>query len=110
DPGQSFSFKGKRGRPTPGRQAAVILSMDQLVEDYGVACPNYIKIDVPGLTEAIVAGGRRTLGNAGVRELHVECSVTSKGGRRLAAMLDELGFVPSAATVDDGDVTFIRRA
>jgi FkbM family methyltransferase len=105
---KSFSFLGK-DQPYEGRQAALVVSMDQLVEDYGVACPNYIKIDVPGVSEDIIAGGERTLQRDEVREIHIEMT-TSKAGRRIAEMLAGHGFVASSR--DDhggsGDVTFIR--
>ena len=105
----SFSFLGKE-QPYQGRQAALIVSMDELVDDYGVACPNYIKIDVPGLSEDIIAGGERTLQRKDVREIHIELT-SSKGGRRIADMLARCGFVVS--TRDEhggsGDVTFVRR-
>jgi FkbM family methyltransferase len=105
---KSFSFLGK-DQPYEGRQAALVVSMDQLVEDYGVACPNYIKIDVPGVSEDIIAGGERTLQRKEVREIHIELT-TSKAGRRIAEMLARHGFV--ASTRDEhggsGDVTFVK--
>ena len=105
---KSFSFLGK-DQPYAGRQAALVLSMDQLVEDYGVACPNYIKIDVPGVSEDIIAGGERTLQRPDVREIHIELTA-SKAGRRIAEMLARYGF--AASTRDEhggsGDVTFVK--
>jgi FkbM family methyltransferase len=105
---KSFSFLGK-DQPYAGRQAVLVLSMDQLVEEYGVACPNYIKIDVPGLSEDIIAGGERTLGRPEVREIHIELTASS-GGRRITAMLNGHGFVASAREEHggSGDVTFVR--
>ena len=105
--GKSFSFLGK-DQPYEGRQAALVMSMDQLIEDYGMACPNYIKIDVPGISEDVIAGGERTLQQKDVREIHIELT-TSKGGRRIADMLTRYGF--TATSRDEhggsGDVTFV---
>ena len=42
------------------------------------------------MTEAIMTGGARTLQRAEVRELHVEASETSKGGRRLVEILGQV--------------------
>jgi FkbM family methyltransferase len=111
DPGHSFSFKGFRTRPYAGRQAALILSMDQLIDDFGLAPPNYLKIDVPGLTKEILVGGARLLRHPNLRELHVECGLETPGGRRLAAVLAESGFFPLTADSHGGsaDVTFTRR-
>jgi len=105
---KSFSLLGKE-QPYEGRQATLVVSMDQLIEDYGVACPNYIKIDVPGVSEDIIAGGERTLQRKDVREIHMEMT-TSKRGRRLMETLARYGFVASEREVHggSGDITFVR--
>lgn len=106
--GKSFSFLGKE-QPYAGRQAALVLSMDELIEDYGLACPNYIKIDAPGSSEDIILGAERTLQNKDVREIHIELT-TSKAGRRIQDGLARHGF--GIAGRDEhggsGDVTFVR--
>jgi len=111
EPGASFSFRVKGKQPLSSRQAALILSMDQLVEEYGLPCPNYIKIDVPALTDDIIEGGTRTLPRSQVRELHIETSETSKGGQRLVARLAELGFGITGRHVRRGttDLTFTKQ-
>jgi hypothetical protein len=81
--------------------------MDQLVEEFGIPCPNYIKIDVPAMTEAIMTGGARTLQRADVRELHVEASEKSKGGRRLVEILGQYGFGIAARHVRKDTTDFI---
>lgn len=110
EPGQSFSFKGKRSRPYPGRQAALMLSIDQLVDEFGLTPPHYIKLDVPGVTEEVLSGGARVLGGRSLRELHVECNMQTPGGKRVAEKLAAHGFVPIAEDGHggSGDVTFAR--
>jgi len=109
-PARSFSFRGKSGEPYEGRQAAVVLSIDQLVDDYGLACPNYIKIDAPGASEAIVAGAARTLRRPDLREVHLEVRESSKGGQRIIEMFGQCGFSPAGTDSHGGsaDVTFVR--
>lgn len=109
-PARSFSFRGKSGEPHEGRQAAVVLSIDQLVDDYGLACPNYIKIDAPGASEAIVAGAARTLRRPDLREVHLEVRESSKGGQRIIEMFGQCGFSPAGTDSHGGsaDVTFVR--
>jgi FkbM family methyltransferase len=109
-PARSFSFRGKRDEPYEGRQAAIVLSVDELVEDYGLACPNYIKIDAPGASEAIVAGATRTFTRPEVRQIHLEVRETSKGGQRVLEMLKQSGFVETGKDVHGGsaDLTFSR--
>lgn len=109
DPGASFSFKGKRVRPYLGRQAALVLSMDQLVNEFGLASPHYIKLDVPGLTEEIIAGGERVLSSTALRELHIECGLESRGGRKIVETLAAHGFVAAGDSHrESSDVTFVR--
>ena len=111
-PARSFSFRGKRAEPYEGRQAAVVLSIDELVEDYGLPCPNYLKIDAPGASEGIIAGAARTFLRPEVRQIHLEVRDTSKGAQRIREMLDQCGFAAASKDTHGGstDVTFARRA
>ena len=111
DPAQSFSFRPRAGKRPSGRQAALIVSIDELVEQFGLPCPTYIKLDVPGLTEAIIAGGQRTLRRQEVREFHIELRERSSAGRRIVQMLEAAGLVAVNRHVHGSttDVTFVRR-
>ncbi len=111
-PAKSFSFSGKPDQPYPSRQAAIILSMDRLVDDFGLAYPNYIKIDVPGMNEAILAGGEHVLRRPELREIHIELDEGEcLGESRVTALLDAAGFDASARQLHrkSSDVTFVRR-
>ena len=113
EPARSFSFrdnKPDRRYSHDGRQAALVLSMDDLVARYGLPCPNYIKIDAPGMSEAIVAGALHTLRRPEVREVHIELREQSKGGRRIADMLEQAGFSVVSRHGHRGstDVTFAK--
>jgi FkbM family methyltransferase len=107
--GRSFSFKGKTGEAFAGRQAAVVLSIDELVADYGLPCPHYIKIDAPGASESIIAGAARTLRRPELRQVHLELR-DSKGGQRIREMLTQGGFAATTTSLHGGtsDVTFAR--
>lgn len=111
-PARSFSFRGKRDEPYDSRQAAVVLSVDELVEDFGVPCPNYVKIDAPGASEGIIAGAERTFRRSDVRQIHLEVRDSSKGGQRILQMLTQSGFAPVGKDIHGGsaDVTFVRTA
>ena len=108
-PAHSFSFKAKEQKYT-GRQTALVLSMDELVEEYGLPCPNYIKIDTPGMIEPILAGAARTLARPEVREVHVELREQSKSGQRVVQTLQQCGLSPRDRSTHGGttDVTFVR--
>jgi FkbM family methyltransferase len=109
-PARSFSFRGKRDEPYASRQAAIVLSIDELVEEYGLPCPNYLKIDAPGASEDIIAGAVRTFRRPEVRQIHLELRDSSKGGQRILDMLKQNGFATATRNVHGGsaDVTFTR--
>ncbi|HVZ24354.1 MAG TPA: FkbM family methyltransferase [Vicinamibacterales bacterium] len=105
----SFGFGGRKAEVFAGRQAAMMVTIDQLVESYGLPCPNYMKIDVPILTEAVLAGGARTLARRDLRELHLEARESSAGGRRVIELLRRSGFVISGREEHGStDLTFVR--
>ena len=108
---QSFSFRGKADQQHRGRQAALVLSADELIDQYGLPCPNYIKIDVPGMTEDIFMGANRTLQRPELRELHVELRAQSKASGRIIQLLEKNGFVAATDAAHGGsaDTTFVRR-
>jgi FkbM family methyltransferase len=111
-PADSFSFRQKPDGEPLARQAALLLPMDALVEEFGLAPPTYVKIDVPGLTEDIIAGGARTLRRPDVRELHIEMRERSSTGGRIVTALEGMGFSVAARSShgDTTDVTFARAA
>jgi FkbM family methyltransferase len=108
---KSFGFGGKKAGVFPGRQAAFVLSMDQAIAAYGLPVPNYIKIDVPVMTDEILVGGAVTLSRPEVREVHIEASETSSGGRRVIDALASHGLVLSGVDAHgSSDLTFVRSA
>jgi FkbM family methyltransferase len=54
------------------REGKISHTLDQLVYDYGMPCPNYIKIDVDGLEARILIGGTRLLNDANLETVLVE--------------------------------------
>jgi hypothetical protein len=75
-----------------------------------LACPNYIKIDVPGLTNAVIEGALRTLQRPDLRELHIETDEHSKDGRRIVDVLEQHGFMIAGRHVrGTTDLTFARQ-
>jgi FkbM family methyltransferase len=109
-PAHSFSFRAKGRHPAGSRQACLVASMDELIRDYGLACPNYVKIDVPAMTDGIIEGAAATLQRPELRELHIEASQTSKGGRRIVELLANAGFGIRGEHThgDTTDLTFVR--
>lgn len=111
-PARSFSFRGRQDAEEESLQSALLVTIDQLIADYGVLCPNYIKIDVPGLTESIIAGGMQTLARPDVREIHVEMKEETATGQHIIEMLGQCGLELATRHTHRGttDVTFSRKA
>ena len=92
--GRSFNFKESKkpdAKPFPSLQAVQLCTIDDFIALYGVPCPNYIKIDVPGLTHQIFAGAKHTLAQPELRQIQVEAREHT-GGRPIAELLAPLGF------------------
>lgn len=90
----SFSLKPKKARPEfAGRyQTCLVFSIDDFLEQFDVPAPNYIKIDVPGVTEGILRGAARTLARPELREIQVELKEQSQRVQLLLAFLETFGF------------------
>jgi FkbM family methyltransferase len=107
--GGAFSFTGKRAAPRP-HQTSLTWRIDDFVATYGVHPPHYVKIDVHGLTTAIVAGAQETLRS--VIELQIETKETGRGAT-VVALLENAGFkIARRYPRDDGkggDILFTRQ-
>jgi len=90
--GRSFSFKEQPNKPYSGKQAVQVWSIDEFIAHYDVPCPNYIKIDVPGLSHEILDGAIKTLSRQGVKEIQIEAHENSEKGQRLIRKMNERGF------------------
>lgn len=73
-------------------QGCLGLRLDDLVEEGVLPVPRYIKIDVDGFEHKVIAGARRTLGRAEVRELLVEINHNLEQHLDLVDELNSLGF------------------
>jgi FkbM family methyltransferase len=108
--GKSFSFHGKPDEPYGSHQAALLMSIDSVVDLFAMPIPRYVKIDVPGMTEAVLAGGARMLEHPDLRELHIELDDDAEAAR-ITARLHVAGFTLATRDVhrQSADATFVRR-
>ena len=67
-------------------------SIDELVFDYGLPAPTFIKIDVDGIEPEIVRGAERTLAGGSVKSLLVELNMKSSADKEIPDFLSEFGF------------------
>jgi FkbM family methyltransferase len=95
--GHSFTFKESakikpRKKIYPSLQPVQLCTIDDFIARYDAPCPNYIKIDVPGLTHEIFAGAKHTLSQPDLKEIQVEAREHGGSGKRLFKVLAPLGF------------------
>ena len=88
-------------------QSVQVCNIDDFIIRYGAPCPNYIKIDVPGLTHEIFAGARRTPAQPVLKEIQVEAREHG-AGRRIAELLAPFGFTIVKRAMRYGGTTFQR--
>lgn len=69
--GNDLDFRGNPFVPA-FRQGMVGYDIDGFVEDFNIALPTHVKIDVDGIELAIAAGGERTLTNPQVQSVSIE--------------------------------------
>ena len=98
--GNSFnSFESTEdcfGRPlaVEFRQAALGFAIDDFRRLFGLAAPNYLKLDVDGTEEEILEGAAATLADPALRSVLVELEAAdTPRNRRIAARLERAGFV-----------------
>jgi len=112
-PAASFSIQRDSTESTAPQQTAFVVSMDELVDEYGLPCPNYIKIDAPGMSESIIVGASRMLQRPEVRQVHIELREDSRGGPRIIELLERCGLTIASRHEHGGgtaDLTFARKA
>lgn len=97
--GRSFTFKPRPKKDLPAWQYVQVWTIDEFIRRYNVPCPNYIKIDVPGLTNEILEGAAHTLSRPEVRQLQIETTETRDSGKRIVALLRGHGFAISHRNV-----------
>lgn len=77
----------------PLRQGTIALTLDRLIETYGMPLPSMLKIDVDGIEEKILAGAAEALASSTLRTVLVEvtvgCEASSSWPERL---LGRFGF------------------
>lgn len=118
---RSFTFRMKPSQKGNGMcdaaaaspQLAPIFTVDGLIDDYEIPPPNYVKIDVPGMTLDILQGASKTLASPSLKQLQIEAKEHGGGGRQVIEVLSRHGFsivrrhMKKSGTVQ-GDLVFAR--
>ncbi len=87
---------------TKFRQGAVGFSVDDFAEQFSPPLPTHVKMDVDGLEDGILRGGRAIFSAPSVRSMIIELrDLDSARNRRIADLMAGLGFVPRPKTSPD---------
>jgi FkbM family methyltransferase len=81
--GDTPTFIG-RELETQVRQSTMGYSIDSLIETFGFAPPDYVKIDVDGIEPRIIEGAGKTFSSGGVREVLIEVEGEPRSTSNLA--------------------------
>ncbi|GMT49376.1 MAG: hypothetical protein IEMM0008_0915 [bacterium] len=69
--GEAIDCLGEAFNPV-FKQAVIAYRMDDLIQQFNLPIPNFIKIDVDGIEYEILEGGKETLGNSSLKGVIIE--------------------------------------
>lgn len=76
-----------QGRKFAAEETVLSCTIDDFVKVFGVEVPQYVKIDVPTITDELIAGARETFAHPAVREIFVELDTNAFAPGRYEATL-----------------------
>lgn len=95
-------------------QSAIGFALDEFRRLFGLPAPHYVKIDVDGTEEEILAGMAATLEDPALRSVLIELEeADTPRSRRIVARLEQAGFVLEGRGVGQGGAVngiFVRAA
>lgn len=91
--GKPTDYEGKKFNPTQ-KYKILGTSIDSLIVNNILKIPDYIKIDVDGIEDKILIGGKKTLKNKKVKSISIEINENYKSQHKsIIKILKELRFV-----------------
>lgn len=122
--GSCHSFGSEVGfdlkvRPSPFRQGAISVTIDDIVASGAAPVPNHIKIDVDGFEHLVLAGARNTLTRPELQSLLIELNTNLPEHNAVFDLLAEYGFEYDSRQMEQalrregpfkgvGEVVFLR--
>ena len=89
--GEARDYRGKKFTPSLN-QAMVGFRIDDFIKQFNPSFPNHIKIDVDGIENDIIKGGKNTLKNDNLKSVLVElCTERKEYNREIVDILNSLG-------------------
>jgi FkbM family methyltransferase len=74
------------------KQKVKVTSIDQLIKDNKIPCPDYLKIDIDGSEIAFLEGASKTLRNPKVKKIIFELCNTDSNYNKAISLLNNYGF------------------
>lgn len=88
--GETIDHKGEMFTPVV-TQRMLSYRLDDLIDQFKIAKPSHIKIDVDGIEKAVLEGAQNTLSSPSLRSIDVELG-EGEGQREVIELLREKGF------------------
>ncbi|MBL6989655.1 MAG: FkbM family methyltransferase [Bacteriovoracaceae bacterium] len=98
--GESKNFAGEDFIPE-FTQGSISFSLDQLVYDYKLPTPHYLKIDVDGLESKIISGAQRLLKDPVLESILIEANLDSECDANAVELIKASGFSLKAKGQDE---------
>ena len=104
---QATDWQGKPFLPS-FTQGVIGFAIDDFIRDFGPKFPTYIKIDVDGIENKIVEGGRKTISDPRLKSMLVELDENQPEiTRNVIAIIEQAGLKLSAkkhaSVIDDSE-------
>ncbi len=77
---------------SPFRQGCISFTLDKLIEDGSIPCPNHIKVDVDGIEHKVTQGLLKTLEKETLKSVLIELNTHLEEHRNIISKITDLGF------------------
>ncbi|MBI5526033.1 MAG: FkbM family methyltransferase [Deltaproteobacteria bacterium] len=93
---------GAEGNDLGESEPVLSLTIDSMIEQFKLAMPNMVKIDVDGAEENVINGGRETFWSPEVKSVLVEVYFDKPSAERIFETMGKMGFVEESRWAHGG--------
>lgn len=89
--GDPIDYIGNAFKPV-FKQVVMAYTIDDLIEQFRLPFPNYVKVDVDGIEYKILLGAKTILNNSSVKSIYIELVEESENANKIIDFLHKQGF------------------
>lgn len=90
--GANLDFSLRERPATAHQQGALCVTLDSLVQHYGLPPPEYLKVDVDGLEHHVMAGAKTLLQSGSIRSILIEINRNLPEHQHVVSGLEAMGY------------------